>query len=497
MNGQLSEIPLIELIREISAKKISGKLQLQRDKLKVVVYFQSGEVTFSACNLPSLRLGSYFVKQNLISDDDLRYLGRKTGDFDLARTLVSEKKVSQEQVKQLQSKQVRDILLVALLWTDGTWAFDNRAHLNEEIEFKIDVTSLLLETLRSLPATFISSRYRNLTELFSPVADPPNVGNLSSVEIFVFSRIENPTTLSDLVTISGLPEEDVQRAVYSLAVAGLIKRQNWKHGFRDVVVEPEVEPVAPPVVEPEPEVKKLPDDLETFLHRLVGATNHYEVLNAPPNASAADLKNAYYDLARSYHPDLFRSASASLLARIESAFARITQAYDTLRDPGLRASYDSKLDSQARAAKLAQSAPKGVSEDSFAGPRDEQTNEATLTPQQRAEMQFKEGFAALELGQRNVALGLLGSAARTFKDEPRYRAYFGRCLAMHESTRRLAEAELQAALRLDPNNPEYRMMLAELYRDLGFIVRARSEAERAVAADQNNRKARELLKSLR
>jgi len=28
-------------------------------------------------------------------------------------------------------------------------------------------------------------------------------------------------------------------------------------------------------------------------------------------------------------------------------------------------------------------------------------------------------------------------------------------------------------------------------------VRARSEAERAVAADQNNRKARELLKSLR
>ena len=39
-------------------------------------------------------------------------------------------------------------------------------------------------------------------------------------------------------------------------------------------------------------------------------------------------------------------------------------------------------------------------------------------------------------------------------------------------------------------------MLAELYKELGFTVRARSEAERAVASDQNNRKARELLKAL-
>ena len=121
---------------------------------------------------------------------------------------------------------------------------------------------------------------------------------------------------------------------------------------------------------------------------------------------------------------------------------------------------------------------------------------STLTTAQSAEVQFKEGFAALELGQRNVAMGLLGTAARAFPNEPRYRAYYGRCLAMQENTRRLAETELQAAVKLDPNNTEYRIMLAELYRDLGFIVRARSEAERAVASDQNSRKARELLRSL-
>jgi Tfp pilus assembly protein PilF len=62
---------------------------------------------------------------------------------------------------------------------------------------------------------------------------------------------------------------------------------------------------------------------------------------------------------------------------------------------------------------------------------------------------------------------------------------------------RAAEAELQAAIKVDPANAEYRVMLAQLFRDLGFIIRARGEAERAVAADPNNRKARDLLRELK
>ena len=69
--------------------------------------------------------------------------------------------------------------------------------------------------------------------------------------------------------------------------------------------------------------------------------------------------------------------------------------------------------------------------------------------------------------------------------------------AEKENTRRAAEAELQAAVKLDPKNGEYRVMLAELYRDLGLKLRARGEAERALAADPNNRQARDLLRALK
>jgi predicted Zn-dependent protease len=116
---------------------------------------------------------------------------------------------------------------------------------------------------------------------------------------------------------------------------------------------------------------------------------------------------------------------------------------------------------------------------------------------ERAAAQYKEGLAQLELGQKKVALGLFAAAARAVSNEPRYRASYGQLLASNEATRRAAEAELSAAIKLDPKNAEYRMMLAELYCDLGLKLRAKGEAERAVAADPNSRKARELLRSLK
>ena len=497
MNGNLRENPLTELVREVSHKKISGRLQLQQEKAKLVIYFQSGLLIFAASNLQDLRLGAYLVKNAHITSDDLRTAGT-IKDFELAKALVASGLISKEQADELHQKLVEDILRVGLLWIDAAWDFDSFSQLNEEVIFTVDVPTLLLEAARRLPDEFISTRFPNPDELFSPVDDPPGSVSLTPVEGFLLSRIEAPTSMKDLELVSGLSESEVQRTIYSLAIVDMVKREFWNDALASLSKQPakvvkKVEPVVK--VQPSPEVKETAETVESFLQRLSQAQSHYEVLGVPPDTVMSDLKNAYYNLARKYHPDRFRNSERSLVAQIESAFARITQAYDTLRDPKLRSSYDSKLEAQARAARVAQAAPKAATFDS-SSLAEGTTDQSNVAPVQHAEAQFKEGFAALELGQRNVALGLLGAAARAVPTESRYRAYYGRALALNESTRRLAEAELQAAIKLEPNNAEYRVMLAELYRDLGFKVRARSEAVRAIALDQNNRKARDLLKTL-
>jgi DnaJ-domain-containing protein 1 len=402
--------------------------------------------------------------------------------------------------EQIQTKQVSDVLRLALSWTEGTWEFDPRSRLDETINLKIDTRPLLLEAARRTPAKFAVSRFTSDSEVISPGSTPLDSDNLSPSEVFLLSRLDRPAPLSEVIAVSGLSENETLVHLYSLAVVGLLQRTNWKsllgaqpQVFGSVPVEP-----APPVQTAEQKAADEADDVEGFLEQLKNAQTHYDVLGVSKESSPAQMKTKYYELARRYHPDRYRRSEPSLVARLESAFARITQAYDTLRDDNLRANYDSKLKARQRAQQLAEAAaPKTTAPATRPDAKAESTPHSGLSVAERAERQFKEGLEALELGQRKVAVGLFAAAANAVPKEARYHAHYGRLLAEHEQTRRAAETELQAAIKLDPQNGEYRVMLAQLYHDLGLMLRARGEAERAVEADPNNAKARDLLRALK
>jgi curved DNA-binding protein CbpA len=507
MNGKLSEQPLAELIREILAKRMSGRLRVRHERIEAVIYFKEGLLIYAASNVRTLRLSEYLRSGKMITDNELGRFRALRSDLALAQAIGAEKLLPAPTLQKLQVKQVSDVLWVALLWTEGNWYFDNRSHLKEQVSFTIDTDTLLLEAGRRTPLNFATTRFGDPGEMIFPVADALTSNNLLPQEGFILSRVESPTVLSDLVALSGLPETDALRLIYALAVAGLLRREQWKEAFGNQAAQPRAR-TEKPVDGAEPGSEDLKsesstasvvtqDNLEEFLERLSAATTHYEVLAVANNADSTEIKHAYYELARRYHPDKFRrQAASSMHARIDSAFARITQAYETLMDDKRRAGYDSKLRARARTKDFAQTAPKSHAP-AQTGSNVSQVIGSDVSSSQRAEINFKEGFAALQQGQTNAAINLLSLAARAAPGESRYRAYYGHALAANENTRRLAEAELQAALKVEPGNAQYRLMLAELYRDLGFPRRARGEAERALVADPNNVKAGELLRTLK
>jgi len=65
--------------------------------------------------------------------------------------------------------------------------------------------------------------------------------------------------------------------------------------------------------------------------------DHYAVLGVPPLATAAQVKRAYRELAKSHHPDVNQSPSAT------RRFAQIAAAYQVLSDPARRGDYDRRL----------------------------------------------------------------------------------------------------------------------------------------------------------
>ncbi|HLA12610.1 MAG TPA: DnaJ domain-containing protein [Pyrinomonadaceae bacterium] len=484
--GNISEYPGVELLREISARKLSGALRFERERAKIVTYFEQGSPIFAAANVRELRLGEYLVKSGHMTTGQLSELPKSISDTALVTTLTSTNAVPAKVLKDVLTKVVADTLRVALLWPDGTWQFDSRTRLAESVRVNFNVRNLLVECARKIAPKLVTARFTDTEEMISPETEVSEDVGLIPSEAFVLSRLDQPMSLSDLMAISGLAEPDVLRAIYCLALAGHVKRDAWSQVLKQTtatVPRPTKAPVSPQAdVGPSDE-----EDLTAFLARIEVASDHYGVLDVSASTPLDEIKRAYYGLARRYHPDRFHRESA-VHARIESAFARITQAYEVLTDSAQRANYDAKLVAQEKARHLADSAPKSHDPQRAA---EEDAGEPAL-----AERSFREGFAALQMGQIGAAITQLAVAAQAAPNESRYRAYYGQALAANARTQRTAESELQAAIRLEPRNASYHVMLAQLYYDLTFSRRAQAEVERALQLDPNNANATALLRKL-
>lgn len=535
MRGQLNEHPLAELIREISAAELSGALRLFRDQAKAVIYFEDGRISYAASNLRPYRLSVCVSRWGVFNAQQVADIAELKSDGEFGAALVRRGMLNRVELDQLIARQVSEIVCHTLLWIYGVWEFDARVRLSEETRVQLKTEELLMESARRLPVEYVTTRFNNRDEKLAPAAETSSDFALTPAEAFVLTRVDMPLSVQELLAVGGLPEDESLHTIYTLALGGFVRRESWPQAFtaaevskarsaksasaapQTEQVKPEVESKtaaqapAPPVVE---EARDERAELEELFKRLKMATNHYQVLGLVRPVADGDVKRAYHSLAKRFHPDRFRNTvDAQLYDRIESAFAKIAQAYDTLKEKRARAAYDTTL--LTRGVKTeTKSVPResnrtpreagqnGMSTSRKSEPINSRSSAApsqTRTPpsSSNAEERFQQGLNALQSGNLTQAIVYLGEAAQLAPTQPRYRAYYGRALAGDERMRRNAEAEFKAALTLDENNALFRVMLAEFYIAQGFQRRAQGELERALLIEPRNAAARRLLDQLK
>jgi DnaJ-domain-containing protein 1 len=530
MAGQLNQHPLAELVREISAANLSGALRLSHERAKVVVYFESGEIVYAASNLRAFRLSESLRRWKALTEGQLASLPNVSSDREFAEALLQKGAISQKLLEEFVERQVSELIFHALQWADGLWDFDSRVRLAENIRISLKIKELMVASARRAQEERINARFSNPDERILPAESAPEGINLQPTEAFVLTRVDAPLSVRELLTISGLPETETLRAVYTLALGGFLRLDGWPQALTPQEMEKALSAKAAPVKssEPTPSQQKVEEksaaetketealqeerdeeqELGDFFARLSMATNYYQVLGVVRTADAGELKRRYHALAKRFHPDRFRkNADEALQGRVGAAFAQIAQAYETLKNKQSRAVYDSKLLKEQEASRN-KPAPR-VSEQQTGGAKTSASANHVSANQSgaekskqdsspyEAEERFKQGLAALHQGNRVFAITCLGDAARLIPTEPRYRAYFGRALAGDERMRRGAEAEFKAAIALDANNASYHVMLAELYCDIGLIRRAHSEVARALAINPQDKAARSLFEKLK
>lgn len=483
--GKLEQNPAAELIREVVAKNLSGALRLSHGKAKAVIYFNEGAVVFAVSNLRAHRLSEFLLRNRILTEAQMAELPEKATDEELSKFLVKSGRLKPPVLSLIQANQVTEILRAGMLWMQGDWHFDSRVKMAGDTHVTVDVTRVLMECARHLPADYVSSRFPEAQARLDLVSggDP----NLMPAEAFVLSRVTPTITLKDLLAVSGLTEQETLRAVYGLSLAGLLQRSDWaSSAINGTTKSASAKQPRDAGADPDQTGPDEKHSLQRLFARLERSTDYYEVLDVAPLATPDDVKNAYHTLARRYHPDRFHQSDADLRGRVDSAFARIARAYEILSDPKSRETYDAQRAPSATASVTTSPAAQRRSQPPSPNKEDS-----------RAENSFRRGLAALKENKPEQALRLFAEAANIEPRQARYRAEYGRALIGKAQTRRMAEIELKAAVALEPNNASYRLILAELYKTLGLRRRAEGEIQRALISDPGNETARQLLASLK
>ena len=77
------------------------------------------------------------------------------------------------------------------------------------------------------------------------------------------------------------------------------------------------------------------------MHRTLDQGSHYTLLGVSEDANGQEIRTAYYELSRHWHPDrFFRREVGEYSPKIEAIFSAITQAYQVLSNDRKREHYD-------------------------------------------------------------------------------------------------------------------------------------------------------------
>ncbi|MCY7348611.1 MAG: DnaJ domain-containing protein [Pyrinomonadaceae bacterium] len=518
-NGSLRINPLAELFTEIAQNRLNGSLRIEHAAQKIVVYFDAGETVFAVSNARRHRLFEMLLQADKISREQLVAIPEFTSDLSLKESLIKNNLFEKTEINAIFLRQILEILKTALDWREGGWTFSPLVRIKGDIRFPADPKNLLVQHARNVPLEEIARKLNNPQESFSVRAVMPANVNLSPPESFVYSRIEKSLmTIEEIQVLSGMPDAETRRIIYTLWLGGFLVREKWSAAFSErkiaaitaahialkkeeqkpktiilpneskraanVSTPPKTAKIQEIVEEAAPVEKQI--SLDEYLQRIKNAANYYEIFALAPDAAHSEIKQTYFGLAKRFHPDLYyRESNTELLDRIQSAFGKIAQAYETLKNINSRDAYDFKVRRE-----LAEMKAVRQSETTFeAIDLQKQTDEATEN--------FERGFSFLIDGNYGAAVPFLARAVHSAKDNARYQAYFGKALAADAAQRHKAEGALQTAIKLDGENADYRIMLAEFFINFNLLKRAEGELNRLLVIFPNHREAQSLLDSLR
>ena len=505
LQGNFLAHPFSELAAEIMHARLTGSLRVSDQDRKCILYFTDGRLDFGVSNERTSRLFYILTERKRIGRDDLAQIPDFQNDFALSSFLQANGLLTKVESTELFTYQIKSMFVNILSWPEGTWTFSPLARVRDGLKFEVDAAGILLDYARCLSPESVLARFRTLKERFERAETADANVTLSPEEIHILTRFsDHEVSIADLTKLADIPESATIRSLYSLWLGGFLLRSGWQAAFSPASIEKilgaklelkrEAEhlvPSKPSTPAPQPSVPTSPIatpvksapalSLDEYLARVENSVTHYDVLGVDHKVEQPDVRRAYFSLAKQFHPDHFHQEGRETLRRVQIAFTALSKAHEELKTEDFRENYDFKMRKELAEKEKTKARAEGDTID---------------VKVQQASENFDRGFSLLMDKEYEAALPFLARAVHFAPNMARYHAYFGKALSADSTQRHKAESEMQAALRLDPDNATYRIILVEFFIQINLLKRAEGELTRMLAKFPTNREARDLLDRL-
>ena len=387
---------LLQLMREIYVGGKSGHLHLAVGGERKILLIRGGQIVHGTSDAPGEHMGDVLVRYGLLGQADLeralvivrsqrRRLGAVLCDLGL---------LDKAGVDEAIGLHAREILFGAISRPGLSCSFEelSESQLEAEGGCRYSTGQLILEaTHRVLDPEMVRTILGDLGRVLVLSADPllrSQKLSLTPTDGFVLSRVDGSSSARDVMALVPLPQDDVERSLFSLLCAGVVGYRDQTTAARRAAVRaaarlaaapptatpsrpatpppdlvPDLVPLTPlpapraeslrtpapmPTLAPPPPIERRrtdrsPAEIRALILELHDRLrlDHFEVLGLERTATEAEVREAYARFARIVHPDaILDPALADLSEKREAVFIRLSAAHETLRNPASRVSYE-------------------------------------------------------------------------------------------------------------------------------------------------------------
>ena len=232
IQGALWEGVLPGVLRRLYVERRTGVLSFVRDDERCGVRFRLGNILSADTTVRDNRLGETLVRQGRLSPVDLkRAVGFSLRDGKrLGAVLLDLGLLDAAGLEEAVAAQAHQVLKHVFSWTEGSYEFLDESTgsvFAGDVTLRLSTGELILQAARSVrDPDVVRYNLGDIDRVLSLSTDPLlryQRISLGPVDGYVLSRVDGALSAREVIQITPLPSEDVQRSLFGLLSTGVLE----------------------------------------------------------------------------------------------------------------------------------------------------------------------------------------------------------------------------------------------------------------------------------